>query len=223
MKQITKFWSPELVLQFNNFTTTKNIICVPKITFYATLVVSNSRPRQWALPPHCECIICALPPPTLAGWRLASLQSSRAVPSLHTYLGIPAHLIEFNPFFLHQFVVNIFARKNRARMLTTSSIERQLTLPARQLWLVLQSGRILGTLASIPLLLELFSFSPMLPFSYPWAQTVLPFQILRYVRQCCYLNPQVVSQNGGLCVGARGLQVQRHQQRWGENDKLLNF
>ena len=34
--------------------------------------------------PHFECIICALPPPTLASWRLASLQSSRAVTSLHT-------------------------------------------------------------------------------------------------------------------------------------------
>ena len=87
--------------------------------------MSNSRPRQWALPPHCECIICALPPPTLAGWRLASLQSFRAVPSLHTYLGIPAHLIEIQPFcFLHQLVVNIFARKNNARMLTISSVQR---------------------------------------------------------------------------------------------------
>ena len=37
--------------------------------------------------------------------------------------------------FLHQLVANIFARKNYARMLTISSIERQLTLPARQLWL----------------------------------------------------------------------------------------
>ena len=36
------------------------------------------------LAPRCECIICAVAPPTLAGWPFASLQSCRAVLDLHT-------------------------------------------------------------------------------------------------------------------------------------------
>ena len=69
--------------------------------------------------PHFECIICALPPPTLASWRLASLQSSRAVPSLHTLEFLLLTWEKFH-FLGLKLLAKILAGENRARILTIS-------------------------------------------------------------------------------------------------------
>ena len=52
-----------------------------KMTFLILLCITRETEN---CQPTLECIICELPPPTLASWRLASLQSSCAGPSLHT-------------------------------------------------------------------------------------------------------------------------------------------